>query len=223
MKLSEFSREEYSLWLNKLNFQPDGLLPAIVQDYYSRDVLMLAYVNEKALENIWETKEMWYYSRKRQELWHKGETSGNIQKVVDFFYDCDQDSLLFLVEQVGVACHTGAWSCFLANEDQIFPTPKLNHFDHTIFTLANIIKERAEKRPVGSYTTYLFNSGLDKILKKVGEEASEVIIAAKNQNIDELIYEIADLIYHLTVLMVFKELTYDKILEELSKRMEKKR
>lgn len=200
--------------INKIVFQPDGLVPAIVQDYNTKQVLMLAYMNETSLKKTIETKETWFYSRSRQQLWHKGETSGNTQTVKEMSYDCDGDTLLILVDPQGPACHTGKTSCFFnpivkaegSSERQI------------INLLVERIKERYAQPQDGSYTTYLFTEGIDKILKKIGEEASEIIIAAKNDDEDELIWEIADFIYHTLVLMQLKNVTIEQIYHELAKR-----
>jgi phosphoribosyl-ATP pyrophosphohydrolase/phosphoribosyl-AMP cyclohydrolase len=197
-----------------LKFDEKGLIPAVVQDVRTKDVLMVAYMNKEALQKTVKTNETWFYSRSRQKLWHKGEISGNIQKVKEIKYDCDGDTLLVLVEQKGVACHTGKYSCFF---NDILKGDSMPGFG-IINKLRSVIKDRKEKRPEGSYTAYLFDEGLDKILKKVGEEASEVIIASKNEDRNQLIYEIADLLYHMLVLMEQKEIKTEEILEELQRR-----
>ncbi|KJS86030.1 MAG: phosphoribosyl-ATP pyrophosphatase [Peptococcaceae bacterium BICA1-8] len=190
----------------EIKWNKEKLLPAVVQDYLTGKVLMVAYMNPEALEKTIETKEAWFWSRSRQELWHKGATSGNIQKVLNLSLDCDQDTLLVQVDPQGPACHLGTESCFNQGSD-IFP-------DH----LRKVIEQRYHERPEGSYTTYLFNEGLDKILKKVGEEAAEVIIAAKNSSDQELTLETADLIYHLLVLFQERQLDFREVLNVLRER-----
>lgn len=200
-----------------IRFNEQGLVPAIVQDAHSKEVLTLAYMNEQSLQKTLETKETWFYSRSRQQLWHKGETSGNVQKVVDVRYDCDADALLILVEPKGPACHTGEYSCFhhRLNDEKPVATP--NRFA-ILNVLESLIAEREAKRPEGSYTTYLFEKGIDKIAKKVGEEAAEVIIAAKNRSKEELRWEAADLLYHLLVLLREQRLSLDDVLSVLAER-----
>lgn len=200
-----------------INFDEKGLVPAIVQDAMSKEVLTLAYMNEESLKKTIDTKETWFYSRSRDELWHKGETSGNTQEVVDLRYDCDQDAMLVLVKPAGPACHKGDYSCFsdslLAEETK----PVESRFE-ILNTLENIIAKRDAERPEGAYTTYLFEEGVDKILKKVGEEASEVIIAAKNRDKEELTWESADLLFHLMVLLREQDCPLDEVLNVLEKR-----
>lgn len=200
-----------------VRFNEQGLVPAIVQDAHSKEVLTLAYMNEQSLQKTLETKETWFYSRSRQQLWHKGETSGNVQKVVDIRYDCDADALLILVEPKGPACHTGEYSCFhhRLNDEKPVATP--NRFA-ILNVLESLIAEREAKRPEGSYTTYLFEKGIDKIAKKVGEEAAEVIIAVKNRSKEELRWEAADLLYHLLVLLREQRLSLDDVLSVLAER-----
>jgi phosphoribosyl-ATP pyrophosphohydrolase/phosphoribosyl-AMP cyclohydrolase len=200
-----------------IKFDQNGLVPAIVQDATSKEVLTLAYMNEESLRKTVETKETWFYSRSRQELWHKGGTSGNIQKVVEMRYDCDQDAILVLVKPAGPACHTGAYTCFSETIDKQEVQATQNRFE--IFnTLEKTIAERENELPEGSYTTYLFNEGVDKILKKVGEEAAEVIIASKNRDQEELKWEVADLLFHLMVLLREQKLPLDEVLNVLEKR-----
>lgn len=305
------------IFLDELKFNADGLIPAIVQDADSGQVLMVAYMNREALERTWETGETWFYSRSRQELWHKGETSGHTQKVRGISLDCDQDALLVKVEQNGAACHTGYATCFFREVDgqgklqtvgePVFDPQKVYHLEpaktagpallHTaaaeavgvagdaaasmaaaasntagiakttraaagaatakaaeksadtaesadsadtagtagtagdkaigaaaaaresiIPELYQVILERQETRPEGSYTAYLFDKGIDKICKKVGEEAAEVIIAAKNRSREELVYESADLIYHLLVLLAEGGIIPAEVFSELAKR-----
>lgn len=200
-----------------IQFNEQGLVPAIVQDAHSKEVLTLAYMNEQSLQKTLETKETWFYSRSRQQLWHKGETSGNVQTVVDIRYDCDADALLILVEPKGPACHTGEYSCFhhRLNDEKPVATP--NRFA-ILSVLESLIAEREAKRPEGSYTTYLFEKGIDKIAKKVGEEAAEVIIAAKNRSKEELRWEAADLLYHLLVLLREQRVSLDDVLSVLAER-----
>lgn len=209
----------------KIKFNQDGLIPAIVQEADTGKVLMLAYQNREALAKTLETGYTWFYSRSRQELWNKGATSGHYQQVRDIYYDCDGDTILLQVDQIGNACHKDFHSCF---HNHITPTGvetvdngKLGDGDQLgriLEELAQVIKERKEELPDGSYTTYLFTKGLDKILKKVGEEAAEVIIGAKNNNPEELIYETSDLIYHLLVLLAEQNIELSSIARELAKR-----
>lgn len=200
-----------------IKFDEKGLAPAIVQDAVSKEVLTLAYMNEESLRKSIETRETWFYSRSRQELWHKGGTSGNTQKIVDIKYDCDQDAILVLVEPAGPACHTGSYSCF--NESVLGEAKEVSSDRFAILNeLEEVIAKREAEMPEGAYTTYLFDKGVDKILKKVGEEASEVIIAAKNRDHEELKWEAADLIYHLLVLLREQKLPLDEVLSVLQKR-----
>ncbi|AIM16177.1 MULTISPECIES: bifunctional phosphoribosyl-AMP cyclohydrolase/phosphoribosyl-ATP diphosphatase HisIE [Neobacillus] len=199
-----------------VRFDEKGLVPAIIQDAETMKVLTLAYMNEESLEKTLETGETWFYSRSRQELWHKGATSGNTQSVVSIKYDCDQDALLIQVKPKGPACHTGAVSCF-SEEAVSERSPRLANYQF-LQTLEKVIQQRYKERPEGAYTTYLFEKGLDKILKKIGEEASEVIIAAKNREHEELKWEAADLLYHLLVLLVEQDLPFKEVLRTLEKR-----
>ncbi|WP_423799573.1 bifunctional phosphoribosyl-AMP cyclohydrolase/phosphoribosyl-ATP diphosphatase HisIE [Neobacillus sp. SAB-20_R2A] len=199
-----------------IKFDEKGLVPAIIQDAETLEVLTLAYMNKESLAKTLETGETWFYSRSRQELWHKGETSGNTQSVVSIKYDCDQDALLVLVNPKGPACHTGAVSCFSGEE---VADRKSSLGDYQILqTLEKVILDREQERPEGAYTTYLFEKGVDKILKKVGEEAAEVIIAAKNRDHGELKWEAADLLYHLQVLLVEQGLPFKEVLRTLEER-----
>ncbi|HEY2381457.1 MAG TPA: bifunctional phosphoribosyl-AMP cyclohydrolase/phosphoribosyl-ATP diphosphatase HisIE [Terriglobia bacterium] len=194
--------------LKNARFGADGLIPAVMQDARTREVLTVAYMNKEALQLTLEKKETWLWSRSRQQLWHKGETSGNSQKVTKVSLDCDNDAVLVEVEPLGPACHTGAYSCF-GSEPEI---------EGVLQELYAVIEERKEQRPEGSYTTYLFNSGLDKILKKVGEESAETIIAAKNPDAGRLVSETGDLMYHLLVLLVERGISLDEISRELKER-----
>lgn len=199
-----------------IKFDEKGLVPAIIQDAETLEVLTLAYMNKESLAKTLETGETWFYSRSRQELWHKGATSGNTQSVVSIKYDCDQDALLVLVNPKGPACHTGAVSCFSGEE---VADRKSSLGDYQILqTLEKVILDRERERPEGAYTTYLFEKGVDKILKKVGEEAAEVIIAAKNRDHGELKWEAADLLYHLQVLLVEQGLPFKEVLRTLEER-----
>ncbi len=214
--------------MNKIKFDDRGLVPAIIQDHKSGQVLMLAYMNSESLAKTIETGKTWFFSRSRKALWMKGESSGHIQEVKKIFYDCDADTLLIQVEQTGAACHTGHYSCFFRDmegnetEKQVFDAGKI--YDSAkegpgiLYELYDIIKDRRKNKPEGSYTAYLFNKGLDKILKKVGEESAEVIIAAKNEEKSEIVYEISDLIYHLLVLLVEREVELCDVFAELKSR-----
>lgn len=199
--------------LNGIKFDEKGLILAIAQDYITSEVLMAAYMNEKALEITLKEKIVCYFSRSRNCLWRKGEKSGHVQHLKGLYYDCDADAILLKVEQVGNACHTGAYSCFFNKvyEEDIADKSIINK-------VYCQIQNRKDNPKEGSYTNYLFNEGLDKILKKIGEESSEVLIAAKNKNKEELIYEISDLIYHSLVLMVSEGVTIDDLQKELTKR-----
>ena len=194
--------------LEKVQFDSQGLVPAIVQDAATREVLMMAYMNRESLERTLETGETYFYSRHRQELWHKGATSGNLQSVKQVRVDCDFDTLLIEVAPAGPACHRGTYSCF-----EVEPT-----IEGFLSKLYALIEDRKEMRPEGSYTTYLFNSGIDKILKKVGEESAETIIAAKNESSAELVAEASDMIYHLLVLLVERGVALEDIARELESR-----
>ncbi|WP_027416296.1 bifunctional phosphoribosyl-AMP cyclohydrolase/phosphoribosyl-ATP diphosphatase HisIE [Aneurinibacillus terranovensis] len=210
----------------KVKFDQNGLIPAIVQDAQSKEVLTLAYMNKESLQKTLETKETWFWSRSRQELWHKGATSGNTQQVVDVIYDCDQDALLIKVIPAGPACHRGQYSCFadsLVNKERSDGNPeaenaKLKNRFAIVNELEKVIAAREAEMPEGSYTTYLFKEGVDKILKKIGEEAGEVIIAAKNRSHEELQWEAADLLFHLLVLLREQKLPLDAVLKVLEER-----
>ncbi|MGI6487512.1 MAG: bifunctional phosphoribosyl-AMP cyclohydrolase/phosphoribosyl-ATP diphosphatase HisIE [Syntrophomonadaceae bacterium] len=214
--------------IDELEFDSRGLIPAIIQDVKTRQVLMLAYMNRQALEKTLETGYTWFYSRSRECLWMKGETSGHIQKVQQIYYDCDQDTLLILIEQEGAACHTGHFSCFYRNwegeeqESRVFDPEEVYSgrvgSPAILYELYDVLEKRKELRPQGSYTAYLFNEGQDKILKKVGEETAEVIISSKNHNDDEIIYETSDLLYHLMVLLVYHGINLSDIFGELKSR-----
>ena len=177
--------------INDLKFDDRGLIPAIVVDYLTRDVLTLAYMNRESLEISMKERRTCFWSRSRNELWRKGETSGNVQHIVKITADCDRDALTVLVKKEGPACHTGAESCF---NDELFISDEISEF--SVRGLMKLIEGRKTDPTEGSYTTYLFQKGLDKILKKVGEESTEVIIAGKAEDKAETVYEICDLIYH---------------------------
>jgi len=207
--------------IDSLTWDEQGLIPAIVQDAVSKEVLTLAYMNRESLKLSLESGETWFWSRSRQELWHKGATSGNTQKIREIRFDCDADALLILVEPQGPACHTGKYSCFHERLDAGEPTAILaaKHDRYAILNeLESVIASREAERPEGAYTTYLFDKGVDKILKKIGEEAGEVIIAAKNRDHNELSWEASDLIFHLLVLLREQKLPLDRILAELEGR-----
>lgn len=199
--------------IDKLKFDDKGLIPAIIIDYYTKEVLTLAYMNKESLEISLKEGKTCFYSRSRKELWRKGKTSKNYQHIQSIKSDCDNDALIIEVIKDGPACHTGAESCFMNEVYQ-----KENYKDFSIYKLYELIKGRKINMTEGSYTTYLFNSGIDKILKKIGEESSEVIIGAKNGSKEEIIYELSDLLYHSLVLMVEKNITLNDIKDELSKR-----
>ncbi|TXJ31382.1 bifunctional phosphoribosyl-AMP cyclohydrolase/phosphoribosyl-ATP diphosphatase HisIE [Brachyspira aalborgi] len=199
--------------IDKLKFDDNGLIPAIIIDYYTKEVLTLAYMNKESLEISLKEGKTCFYSRSRKELWRKGETSKNYQHIQSIKSDCDNDALVIEVIKDGPACHTGAESCFM---NEIYQ--KENYKDFSVYKLYELIKGRKINMTEGSYTTYLFNSGIDKILKKIGEESSEVIIGAKNGSKEEIIYELSDLLYHSLVLMVEKNITLNDIKDELSKR-----
>ena len=199
--------------IDELKFDEKGLIPAIVVDAKTKKVLTLAYMNRQSLEISMERELTCFWSRSRNELWLKGETSSNYQHIVSITADCDRDALVVMVEKDGPACHTGADSCF---NDKLYISENRSEFDYE--QLYEHIKGRKTEKKEGSYTTYLFEKGLDKILKKVGEESTEVIIAAKAMDKPETIYEIADLIYHLTVLMVEAGISLEDIRAELASR-----
>ena len=198
---------------DELKFDENGLIPAIVVDSVSKKVLTLAYMNRESLKISMEKKMTCFFSRSRQELWLKGETSGNYQHIVSITADCDNDALVVEVEPQGPACHKGTFSCF---ENRIFTNEELQDFSYD--GLMELINGRKTEKKEGSYTTYLFEKGIDKILKKVGEECTEVIIAAKSDDKKETIYEIADLCYHTMVLMIEMGISLEDIHKELASR-----
>lgn len=196
---------------DEIRFDERGLIPAIVQNAATREVLTLAYMNRESLQRTLETKQTWFWSRSRNELWHKGATSGNTQEVVNLALDCDRDAIVVLVNPAGPACHTGAVSCFDVGTRSSDLGPLLDH-------LYELICSRELERPAGSYTTYLLEEGLDKILKKLGEESAETIIAAKNDDDERLTAEVSDLVYHLLVLLVARGVSLAQVAAELGQR-----
>jgi phosphoribosyl-AMP cyclohydrolase / phosphoribosyl-ATP pyrophosphohydrolase len=220
-----------------IRWNESGLLPAVVQDARSLEVLMFAYMNPESLRLSLESGQTWFWSRSRSELWHKGGTSGNTQAITSIHYDCDSDTLLVKVLPEGPACHTGENTCFYREIPLSHPAVAAQGAEPArtaaepadegrfavLGELERVIAEREIERPEGAYTTYLFDKGVDKILKKVGEEASETIIAAKNKDNAELRLEVSDLIYHLLVLLQERKLPLDEIMEELSARHERPR
>ncbi|MGN1095833.1 MAG: bifunctional phosphoribosyl-AMP cyclohydrolase/phosphoribosyl-ATP diphosphatase HisIE [Eubacteriales bacterium] len=199
--------------IKELKFDEKGLIPAIVVDFYTREVLTLAYMNRESLEITMKEKRTCFYSRSRNKLWRKGEESGNIQHVCDIKADCDRDALVVVVKKEGPACHLGTESCF---NDELYISDGFNDF--TLEGLSKLIEGRKKEPQEGSYTTYLFEKGIDKILKKVGEESTEVIVAGKGGDKAETIYEIADLVYHVMVLMIEMGISTKDIIGELASR-----
>lgn len=208
--------------MNRIRFDEKGLVPAVIQDAVSGMVLMMAWMNRESLGKTLETGETWFYSRSRQELWHKGATSGHVQSVRDIYYDCDGDTLLVKVEQVGAACHEGTYSCFSRrfgeSEQTVTDRVEAGATDEVLAGLESVIEDRRKYPKEGSYTNLLFDKGQDKILKKVGEEAAETIIASKNNSQGEVIYEMADLWYHCLVLLAWHGIKVSSLLDELGKR-----
>ena len=209
-------------FIEDLKFDDKGLIPAVCYDYDTNRVLMVAYMNKDTVKQTLETKKCTYYSRSRDCVWVKGETSGHFQELVDMYVDCDCDTLLLKVKQMGAACHTGNKSCFYrkVNEAGELEEISLSHVADCgiLDDLYKVVEDRAENPKEGSYTNYLLEHGIDKILKKVGEECSEVIIGAKNADKDEISYEVADLMYHLTVMLQERGLSWKEIYEELAER-----
>jgi len=199
--------------INDIKFDEKGLVPAIVQDYYTNEVLTLAYMNKESLDISIKEERTCFWSRSRKELWRKGDTSGNTQKIVSIVADCDQDALVVKVIKKGPACHLGNESCF---SFPLFGTGNSNSFK--LEELYNLLLDRKEKMPEDSYTTYLFQKGKEKILKKVGEESTEVVIGAMKDDKEETVYEIADLCYHIMVLMVNEGIGLDDVKSELASR-----
>lgn len=212
----EVNTFQSSLSFDKFKLNSDGLIPVIVQDYKTSEILMMAYMNEESFNKTIETGKMTYFSRSRQKLWLKGETSGHFQFVKALSIDCDNDTILAKVSQIGAACHTGSRSCFFTDlvKKEYDSTNPLTVFEDVM----SIILDRKNNPKEGSYTNYLFDKGIDKILKKVGEEATEIVIAAKNPDAEELKYEISDFMYHVMVLMVDRGLTWKDVTNELADR-----
>jgi phosphoribosyl-ATP pyrophosphohydrolase/phosphoribosyl-AMP cyclohydrolase len=208
-----------------LKFDEQGLIPVVVQDASTRQVLTLAYMNAESLKITLETRETWFWSRSRASLWHKGESSGNTQRVVDILLDCDGDALTVLVTPSGPACHTGAQSCFhndVGYDNSMNGQAAQNSsLGEMLKELYELVESRKRERPKDSYTTYLFDQGLDKILKKVGEESAETIIAAKNEDRDALVKESSDLLYHMIVLFVERGVKLEEVRAELVARSSK--
>ena len=201
------------------DFKKNKLVPAIIQEYKTKEVLMLAYVNEESYTYMLKTKQTCFYSRSRQELWHKGETSGNIQYIKSMYMDCDNDTLLIFVEQAGNgACHTGNYSCFF---NEIIADETIKNEKDILDEIYIQIQDRSINPKENSYTNYLLNEGIDKICKKIGEEATETVIAAKNSNKEELVGEISDLIYHTLVLMFKSGVNLEDIKDNLIERHKK--
>ncbi len=207
-----------------IKFDPHGLVPAVIQDAASGTVLMVAYMNAASLAKTLETGVTWFYSRSRRTLWQKGETSGHVQKVREVYYDCDGDTLLVKVEQQGAACHEGTFSCFsrrldgAESERDTSAAVDYKPAMTVLYELFNVINDRKANPKEGSYTNYLFDKGRDKILKKVGEEAAETIIASKNDDKQEILYEMADLWYHCLVLLSHHDITPTELFAELEGR-----
>lgn len=199
--------------IDELKFNSDGLIPAVVVDYRSKKVLTVAYMNRQSLEITLDEGKTCFWSRSRQKLWRKGETSGNYQHVMEIKADCDKDALVIKVKKDGPACHRGTDSCFTNTVYR-----RHGYQDFSLEGLVELLKSRKENPPAGSYTSYLFEKGIDKILKKVGEESTEVIIAAKADDKKETIYEVADLTYHVLVMMVEMGISVEDIISELSSR-----
>lgn len=207
--------------LANVKYNSDGLVTVVAQDHHSKHVRMVAYMNEEALKKTLDTNEVWYFSRSRNQLWRKGETSGYFQYLKKIAIDCDGDALLIQIEQVGgVSCHTGNKTCFYREMDGMSGSLLVEKNDQgeMLKNLEQTIIDRKNTPKEGSYTNYLLDKGVDKILKKVGEEATEIVIAAKNPDTHETVFEVADLMYHLTVLMVHLGISWDEVATELKNR-----
>lgn len=207
-------------FIDELKFDDKGLIPAVVQNCQTNEVLMVAYMNKETVDMTIKSGRATFYSRSRNEVWVKGATSGNYMYVKEIRVDCDADCLLVLVDPAGPACHTGNESCFFryADKDELKEITKKSKYSDILRVEQAIIIDRKKNPEEGSYTNYLFDKGEDKILKKVGEEAAEVVIAAKNRSKDEIKYETADLLYHLSVMLVDNDMTWDDIFEEIESR-----
>lgn len=204
-------------WLDRVNFDDNGLVPVVAQEATTGEVLMLAYANREALEHTVQSGRAHYWSRSRQSLWQKGETSGNVQEITEVRLDCDGDAILYRVYQTGPACHTGEAGCFYRAESG-GNLVEGRSAAHVLGRVDAVVAERKDAPKEGSYTNYLFDSGIDKILKKVGEEATEVVIAAKNGRHEELRSELSDLLYHLVVLARARNLPLEEVWKELDER-----
>ena len=207
-------------FINELKFDEKGLIPAVVQNIDTKEVLMVAYMNAETLQKTLETGRATFWSRSRQEVWEKGATSGNYIYVKEIRVDCDGDCLVLLSEPAGAACHTGNRSCFFrkADGDALVEDTELHALSDILRREQAVIIDRKKNPEEGSYTNYLFDKGEDKILKKVGEEAAEVVIAGKNRDKNEIKYETADLLYHLSVMLVDNDMTWEDIFEEMENR-----
>ena len=209
--------------LEKLKFDDNGLIPVIVQDYSTGQVLMFAYANMEAIQKTIDTKRTHFWSRSRNKLWNKGEESGHFQDVKEIFFDCDSDTLLVLVDQIGVACHTGKQSCFFTSIDNNEKLAPIFSSETTMDKVFDVIEDRKQNPKEDSYVSKLFSGGIDKIAKKIGEEAGETIIASKNNDKKEITYEMADLWFHSLVLLSNLGMTPKDIYEELERRFGKKK
>jgi phosphoribosyl-AMP cyclohydrolase / phosphoribosyl-ATP pyrophosphohydrolase len=205
------------VWLDELTFDERGLVPVVTQDHETGEVLMVAYATREAITHSSDTRQAHYWSRSRRRLWRKGETSGNVQEIVEIRTDCDGDAVLYRVRQTGPACHTGERTCFHRTVDDGALVPAATT-GHILSRLEEILALRDSERPSGSYATHLFEKGLDRILRKVGEEATETVIAAKNEDPHELVLESSDLIFHLLVLLRSKRVPLNAVWAELEQR-----
>ncbi len=210
----------------QIKYDEKGLVPVVIQDEENGQILMVAYANKESIEKTLKTQRTHYWSRSRKKLWEKGEESGNSQEVKDFFLDCDQDAVLITVNQKGVSCHTGQRSCFFTSindQNKIAPSFGSKRTGKTLEELYQVIDDRKRNPREGSYVSSLFQNGINKILKKIGEEAGEAIIAAKNENKEELIYEVADLWFHTLISLAYFDVSPQEIYEELGRRFGKKK
>jgi len=204
---------------SELKKDANGLIPAVIQDCKTMDILMVGYMNEESFNKTLEEDVVWFFSRSRQKLWKKGEHSGSILKVKEIYLDCDKDTVLVKAEPMGPVCHTGEYTCFFNKiENKEIKEIKTDKTKHIFEEVYDVIKGRAENPKEGSYTNYLLDKGIDKILKKVGEESAETIIAAKNRVKEEVVYETSDLIYHLSVMLYEQGVEWEDIFNELKKR-----
>ena len=214
MSKSQVPTSDYSIPVEKIRYDDRGLVPAIVQDYLDGTVLMMAWMNQESLKKTLETGETWFWSRSRQEFWHKGATSGHLQKVRSLRYDCDSDALLVGVEQIGdIACHTGERSCFHQVDGTIVPPPA-----DTLSELFGTICDRRDNPQSESYTCQLIQGGDNKILKKIGEEAAEVVMACKDDDADAIASEVADLMYHTLVALAYHQVDVRSVYRKLQER-----